>query len=117
MEVSIYIIYVIKIGLNSRFSFDICFLFVFVSCYVDRDQVARFLVEKYNANRKAKNIHDQVPFDVVNDKNDPRWIGIFKGPFAVSFVLSFLPYFFALHPLFDILNYIHMYLYVCELEF
>ncbi|KAG2219089.1 hypothetical protein INT45_005820, partial [Circinella minor] len=51
------------------------------AAFGDRDEVARFLVEKYNANRKAKNIHDQVPFDVVNDKNDPRWIGIFKGPF------------------------------------
>ncbi|KAI8147926.1 hypothetical protein BJV82DRAFT_664265 [Fennellomyces sp. T-0311] len=52
------------------------------AAFGDKDKVARLLVEKYNANRKAKNVHKQVPFDVVTDKDDPRWIGIFKGPYT-----------------------------------
>ncbi|KAI8370678.1 uncharacterized protein BYT42DRAFT_98580 [Radiomyces spectabilis] len=51
------------------------------AAYGDRDKVARLLIDQYKANKKAKNKVDQVPFDVVSDQDDPRWIGIFKGPY------------------------------------
>lgn len=48
------------------------------AAFGDRDKVCRLLIEKYNANTKAENIHGQVPFDVVSEQDDDRWIGIFK---------------------------------------
>ncbi|KAI8327234.1 hypothetical protein BD560DRAFT_418381 [Blakeslea trispora] len=50
------------------------------AAYGDHDQLARLLIEKYHANTKAKNIHGQVPFDLVSDADDPCWIGVFKQP-------------------------------------
>ncbi|KAF7722312.1 hypothetical protein EC973_003463 [Apophysomyces ossiformis] len=51
------------------------------AAYGDRDKVVKLLVETYNANKNAKNIHGQIPFDVVSDKDDPRWVGLLKGPY------------------------------------
>ncbi|KAL9560599.1 hypothetical protein PS6_000054 [Mucor atramentarius] len=48
------------------------------AAFGDRDKVVKLLVEKYNANTKAENVHGQVPFDVVSDQEDPRWVGLFK---------------------------------------
>ncbi|KAI7905845.1 uncharacterized protein BX663DRAFT_497836 [Cokeromyces recurvatus] len=48
------------------------------AAFGDKDKVVKLLIEKYNANIKAENIHGQVPFDVVSDQDDPRWIGLFK---------------------------------------
>lgn len=48
------------------------------AAFGDRDKVVKILVEKYHANTKAENVHGQVPFDVVSDQEDPRWIGLFK---------------------------------------
>lgn len=48
------------------------------AAFGDRDKVVKLLVEKYNANTRAENVHGQVPFDVVSDQKDPRWIGLFK---------------------------------------
>lgn len=44
----------------------------------------RILLEKYGANREAKNIHGQIPYDLVSDKDDPRWEGILKAPYTVN---------------------------------
>lgn len=49
----------------------------FIFFTLDHDHLARLLLAKYNANRDAKNIHDQVPFDLVSDQDDPKWNGIF----------------------------------------
>ncbi|KAH8553124.1 hypothetical protein BGW37DRAFT_439314 [Umbelopsis sp. PMI_123] len=46
------------------------------SAFGDRDKAARLMVEKYNANKKAKNIHGQIPLDLVSDRDDPRWAGV-----------------------------------------
>lgn len=48
------------------------------AAFGDRDKVVKILVGKYHANTKAENVHGQVPFDVVSDQEDPRWIGLFK---------------------------------------
>lgn len=48
------------------------------AAFGDKDKVVRLLVQKYHANTKAKNIHGQVPFDVVSNQDDPRWIGLLK---------------------------------------
>ncbi|KAI8088285.1 hypothetical protein BDF21DRAFT_491340 [Thamnidium elegans] len=50
------------------------------AAFGDKDKVVKLLVQKYNANVKAKNIHGQVPFDVVSNQADPRWIGLLKPP-------------------------------------
>lgn len=55
---------------------------------IDNDRLVRLLLEKYGANREAKNIHGQVPFDLVSDKDDPRWEGILKAPYTVSIIIS-----------------------------
>lgn len=47
--------------------------------HADKDKAVRLLVEKYGANRQAKNIHGQVAFDLVSDANDPRWVGLLTG--------------------------------------
>ncbi|KAI9313309.1 Bromodomain-containing protein [Dichotomocladium elegans] len=54
------------------------------AAFGDNDKMVRFLVEKYNANRNAKNIHGQVPYDLVADKDDPRWAGLLKPPYTVN---------------------------------
>ncbi|GAB5593723.1 hypothetical protein Unana1_08623 [Umbelopsis nana] len=46
------------------------------AAFGDRDKAATLLVEKYNANKKAKNIHGQIPLDLVSDRDDPRWAGV-----------------------------------------
>jgi hypothetical protein len=51
---------------------------------VDRDKAARLMVEKYNANKKAKNIHGQIPLDLVSDRDDPRWAGVLTSAPLVS---------------------------------
>ncbi|KAG0185397.1 hypothetical protein DFQ28_009395, partial [Apophysomyces sp. BC1034] len=51
------------------------------AAYGDKDKIVKLLVETGNANKAAKNIHGQVPFDVVSDKEDPRWVGLLKGPY------------------------------------
>lgn len=50
------------------------------AAFGDRDKVVKLLVSKYNANTKAENVHGQVPFDVVSDQEDPRWVGLFTQP-------------------------------------
>ncbi|KAI8074856.1 hypothetical protein BC940DRAFT_286793 [Gongronella butleri] len=40
-------------------------------------QIARMLIKEYHANVDAKNIHGQVPFDLVSEPDDPQWRGIF----------------------------------------
>ncbi|RUS15916.1 hypothetical protein BC937DRAFT_91811 [Endogone sp. FLAS-F59071] len=49
------------------------------AAFADKDKAVRLLVEKYGANRQAKNIHGQVAFDLVSDANDPRWVGLLTG--------------------------------------
>ncbi|KAI7862347.1 hypothetical protein BDF14DRAFT_1886160 [Spinellus fusiger] len=51
------------------------------AAFGDREKVVRMLVENYSANIKARNIHGQIPLDVVSDAQDPKWIGLLKGPF------------------------------------
>lgn len=48
------------------------------AAFGDRDKVVKLLVEKYKANKNAENIHGQVPFDVVSNQDDPRWVGLLK---------------------------------------
>lgn len=48
------------------------------AAFGDKEKIVRVLVQKYHANTKAENIHGQVPFDVVSDQDDPRWIGLLK---------------------------------------
>lgn len=50
------------------------------AAFGDKDKVVKLLAQKYNANVNAKNIHGQVPFDVVSNQDDPRWIGLLKPP-------------------------------------
>ncbi|KAF1799619.1 hypothetical protein FB192DRAFT_1387647 [Mucor lusitanicus] len=50
------------------------------AAFGDRDKMVKLLVSKYNANTKAENVHGQVPFDVVSDQEDPRWVGLFTQP-------------------------------------
>lgn len=50
------------------------------AAFGDRDKMVKLLVSKYNANTKAENVHGQVPFDVVSDPEDPRWVGLFTQP-------------------------------------
>jgi ankyrin repeat protein len=61
------------------------------AAFGDKDKVARLLIQKYNANTKAKNVHGQVPFDVVSDQDDPRWIGLFKEAPKLSIQLPQKP--------------------------
>ncbi|KAI9277980.1 Bromodomain-containing protein [Umbelopsis sp. AD052] len=46
------------------------------SAFGDRDKAARLMVERYNASKKAKNVHGQIPLDLVSDRDDPRWAGV-----------------------------------------
>lgn len=46
--------------------------------------MARLLVEKYNANKKAKNDHAQIPLDLVSDRDDPRWAGVLTSSPLIS---------------------------------
>lgn len=48
------------------------------AAFGDKDKVVRLLVQKYGANTKAENVHGQVPFDVVSDQDDARWVGTLK---------------------------------------
>jgi ankyrin repeat protein len=48
------------------------------AAFGDKDKVVRLLVQKYHANTKSENVHGQVPFDVVSDQDDPRWVGLLK---------------------------------------
>lgn len=50
--------------------------------------MARILIEQYNADRDARNKEGQVPFDLVSAPDDPRWVGVLKGPFPVSGILK-----------------------------
>ncbi|ORX55046.1 Bromodomain-containing protein [Hesseltinella vesiculosa] len=43
------------------------------------DQIARMLIQKYHADKNARNVHDQVPFDLVSEPDDPRWRGVFTA--------------------------------------
>lgn len=54
------------------------------AAFGDRDRVARLLVEKYNANKKAKNDHAQIPLDLVSDRDDPRWAGVLTSSPLIS---------------------------------
>lgn len=56
---------------------------VLMAC-ADRDKAATLLVEKYNANKKAKNIHGQIPLDLVSDRDDSRWAGVLTSAPLVS---------------------------------
>ncbi|CAO3590460.1 unnamed protein product [Absidia cylindrospora] len=47
------------------------------AAYGDHDHLARLLLTKYNANKDARNIHDQVPYDLVPEQDDPKWNGVF----------------------------------------
>ncbi|CEI86268.1 hypothetical protein RMCBS344292_00711 [Rhizopus microsporus] len=48
------------------------------AAFGDKHNVVRLLLQKYNANKNAKNVHGQVPFELVSNQDDPRWIGLFK---------------------------------------
>ncbi|CAO3673709.1 unnamed protein product [Rhizopus stolonifer] len=48
------------------------------AAFGEKDKVVKVLIQKYNANKKAKNVHGQVPFDLVSDQSDPKWAGLFK---------------------------------------
>ncbi|KAG1152549.1 hypothetical protein G6F37_004143 [Rhizopus arrhizus] len=50
------------------------------AAFGDKEKVVKVLIQKYNADKKAKNVHGQVPFDLVSDQSDSRWIGLFKDP-------------------------------------
>ncbi|PHZ14019.1 Bromodomain-containing protein [Rhizopus microsporus ATCC 52813] len=51
------------------------------AAFGDKHNVVRLLLQKYNANKNAKNVHGQVPFELVSNQDDPRWIGLFKVRF------------------------------------
>jgi hypothetical protein len=40
-------------------------------------KVCKMLLEKYNAEKNAKNIHGQVSWDLVSDQHLPHWRGLF----------------------------------------
>ena len=42
------------------------------------------LIEKYGADRNIQNTQGQVPFDLVSDKSEERWKGLFVPPFLDS---------------------------------
>ncbi|KAI8088928.1 uncharacterized protein BX664DRAFT_314179 [Halteromyces radiatus] len=48
------------------------------AAYGDHENIARLLIDKYNAKKDAKNVHDQAPFDLVPEQDDPKWNGIFS---------------------------------------
>ncbi|KAI9267863.1 hypothetical protein BY458DRAFT_475796 [Sporodiniella umbellata] len=48
------------------------------AAFGEKEKIVKVLIQKYNANKKAKNVHGQVPFDLVSDQEDPKWIGLFK---------------------------------------
>ncbi|KAI8997125.1 hypothetical protein BDB01DRAFT_769915 [Pilobolus umbonatus] len=54
------------------------------AAFGDKEKVAKLLIEKYNADKDAMNVHGQTAFDVVSDQEDPRWEGIFKEKKRVS---------------------------------
>jgi hypothetical protein len=66
---------------------------------VDRDRVARLLVEKYNANKKARNDHGQIPLDLVSDRDDPRWAGVLTTSPLISKAEANLPETNQSHPI------------------
>jgi ankyrin repeat protein len=55
-----------------------------VCSFADRDKAARLMVERYNASKKAKNVHGQIPLDLVSDRDDPRWAGVLTSAPLVS---------------------------------
>ncbi|KAI7874767.1 Bromodomain-containing protein [Lichtheimia hyalospora FSU 10163] len=54
------------------------------AAFGDNDKLVRLLLERYGANREAKNIHGQIPYDLVSDKEDPRWEGVLKAPYTIK---------------------------------
>lgn len=48
------------------------------AAYGDQEKAVKLLIKDHNANINAENMHGQVPFDVVPDQDDPKWIGLFS---------------------------------------
>ncbi|KAM3580082.1 hypothetical protein VKS41_007323 [Umbelopsis sp. WA50703] len=69
------------------------------AAFGDRDRVARLLVEKYNANKKARNDHGQIPLDLVSDRDDPRWAGVLTTSPLISKAEANLPETNQSHPI------------------